>query len=156
MKLSSGVARIPEMLELGVPVGLAVDGSASNDGSSLLEEMRMAYLLHRLHSHDRAPGGYDILKMATRGSARLLGRNDIGSLAPGKCADLFLVDQRRLELVGATFDPRSALCTVGLRSPVDYTVVHGKITVAQGRLVTADEGELAARAEAKCRAYLGY
>lgn len=156
MKLSSGVARIPEMLALGVPVGLAVDGSASNDGSSLLEEMRVAYLLHRLHSHEKAPGGYDILKMATGGSARLLGRDDIGSLAPGKCADLFLVDQRRLELVGAAFDPRSVLCTVGLRSPVDYTVVHGKITVANGRLLRVDETDLAARAEAKCRAYLGH
>ena len=75
MKLSSGVCRIPEMLELGVPVGLAVDGSASNDGSSLLEELRTAYLLHRLHSSGRAPSGYDLLKVATRGSARVLGRN---------------------------------------------------------------------------------
>jgi len=154
MKLSSGVARIPEMLALGVPVGLAVDGSASNDGSCLLEEMRVAYLLHRLHSHEKAPGGYDILKMATRGSARLLGRDDIGCLAVGKCADLFLVDQRRLELVGAALDPKSVLCTVGLRAPVDYTVVHGKITVAEGRLVTVDEDALAEKAEARCHTYL--
>ncbi len=154
MKLSSGVARIPEMLSLGVPVGLAVDGSASNDGSCLLEEMRAAYLLHRLHSHERAPGGYDVLKMATRGSARLLGRDDIGSLAVGKCADLFLVDRRRLELVGAGLDPKSVLCTVGLRAPVDYTVVHGRVTVDHGRLTGVDETDLARRAEAKCREYL--
>ena len=88
MKLSSGIARIPEMLELGVPVGLAVDGSASNDGSSLMEELRVAFLLHRLNASRRAPTGYDVLKMATRGSARLLGRDDIGQLAVGKCADL--------------------------------------------------------------------
>ena len=75
MKLSSGIARIPEMLKLGVPVGLAVDGSASNDGSSLIEEMRVAYLLHRLNSSNEAPSGYDILKMATRGSAKTLGRD---------------------------------------------------------------------------------
>ncbi len=154
MKLSSGVARIPEMLSLGVPVGLAVDGSASNDGSCLLEEMRAAYLLHRLHSHEKAPGGYDVLKMATRGSARLLGRDDIGSLAVGKCADLFLVDRRRLELVGAGLDPKSVLCTVGLRAPVDYTVVHGRVTVDHGRLTGVDETDLARRAEAKCREYL--
>lgn len=60
------------MLELGVPVGLAVDGSASNDGSSLMEELRVAFLLHRLNASRRAPTGYDVLKMATRGSARLL------------------------------------------------------------------------------------
>ena len=83
MKLSSGVARIPEMLKFGVPVGLAVDGSSSNDGSSMLEEMRVAYLLHRLTYHEKAPTGYDILKMATKGSAQLLGREDIGYLETG-------------------------------------------------------------------------
>lgn len=154
MKLSSGVARIPEMLELGVPVGLAVDGSASNDGSSLLEELRVAYLLHRLHSSGKAPTGYDLLKIATVGSARLLGRTDIGSLEVGKCADLFLVDSRRLELVGCCYDPASVLGTVGLRGPVDYTIVHGKITVAQGRLTGVDESTLAQTAAKACGRYL--
>ena len=100
----------PEMLALGVPVGLAVDGSASNDGSSLLEELRVAFLLHRLHASRQAPTGYDILKMATRGSARLLGRDDIGQLSVGKCADLFMIDSRRLELVAVIRTP--ALCWV--------------------------------------------
>ena len=154
MKLSSGVARIPEMLALGVPVGLAVDGSASNDGSSLLEELRVAYLLHRLTSSRKAPSGYDVLKMATRGSARLLGRDDIGQLAVGKCADLFLIDSRRLELVGCGCDAGSVLGTVGVRGPVDYTVVHGRVTVEHGRLVSVDEARLAREADAKCRAYL--
>ena len=155
MKLASGVARIPEMLRLGIPVGLAVDGSASNDGSSLMEELRVAYLLHRLHSSSSAPSGYDILKMATRGSARLLGRDDIGALAVGKCADLFLIDKGRLELVGAAFDPASVLATVGVRGPVDCTVVHGRITVRGGRLTQVDEDQIAAEAEARCRSYLG-
>ena len=154
MKLSSGVARIPEMLALGVPVGLAVDGSASNDGSSLLEELRVAYLLHRLTSSRRAPTGYDVLKMATRGSARLLGRDDIGQLSEGKCADLFMIDARRLELVGCGCDAGSVLGTVGVRGPVDYTVVQGRVTVEGGRLVTVDEERLAREADAKCRAYL--
>jgi len=154
MKLSSGVARIPEMLALGVPVGLAVDGSASNDGSSLLEELRVAYLLHRLTSSRQAPTGYDVLKMATRGSARLLGRDDIGQLSEGKCADLFMIDARRLELVGCGCDAGSVLGTVGVRGPVDYTVVHGRVTVEGGRLVTVDEERLAWEADAKCRAYL--
>ena len=155
MKLSSGVARIPEMLRLGVPVGLAVDGSASNDGSSLLEELRAAYLLHRLHSSAAAPSGYDLLKVATRGGASLLGRTDIGAVAEGMCADLFLIDRRRLELVGAGFDAKNMLATVGLQGPVDYTVIHGRVTVENGHLTAADEAELARRANRCCRRYLG-
>ena len=154
MKLASGMARIPEMLALGVPVGLAVDGSASNDGSSLLEELRVAFLLHRLTASRKAPTGYDVLKMATRGSARLLGRDDIGQLAVGKCADLFMIDSRRLELVGCGCDAGSVLGTVGVRGPVDCTVVQGRVTVEGGRLVTVDEEALAREADAKCRAYL--
>ena len=154
MKLSSGVARIPEMLRLGVPVGLGVDGSASNDGSSLMEELRTAYLLHRLVSSKAAPSGYEILKMATRGSAALLGRTDIGALAVGKCCDLFLIDRRRLELTGACFDPKSVLATVGVRGAVDYTVVNGKITVRDGRLCTTDEQALSTAAQRACETYL--
>ena len=156
MKLSSGVCRLPEMLELGVPVGLALDGSASNDGNSLLEELRTAYLLHRLHSSSKAPSGYDLLKIATRGGAQVLGRTDIGSLEEGKQADLFLVDSRRLELVGSCFDPKNMLATVGLRGPVDYTVVKGRFTVRQGHLATVDEASLASRANDCCRRYLGH
>ncbi len=154
MKLASGVARIPEMLKLGVPVGLAVDGSASNDGSSLMEELRVSYLLHRLHSSANAPSGYDLLKIATRGSARLLGRIDIGQLSVGMCADLFLVDARRLELVGSLYDPKSVLATVGLRGAVDYTIIHGKITVQDGHLTTVDELQTAETANRVCSAYL--
>ena len=155
MKLSSGIARIPEMLSLGVPVGLGVDGSASNDGSNLLEELRVCYLLHRLNSSDKAPSGYDVLKLATIGSARLLGREqEIGSLETGKCADFFLVDARRLELVGACRDPKSVLATVGLKGPVDYTVVNGKVTVDKGQLVSADEEKLVWEAEREVNRYL--
>ncbi|MFV0411756.1 MAG: 8-oxoguanine deaminase [Oscillospiraceae bacterium] len=142
MKLSSGVARIPEMLQMGVPVGLAVDGSASNDGSSLMEELRTAYLLHRLTYAEKAPSGYDILKLATRGSARVLGRGDIGCLAPGMAADLFAVRENRLELAGATFDVGGMLATVGLKSPVDYTVAAGKVIVEKGKLPHTDEERL--------------
>ena len=154
MKLSSGIARIPEMLKLGVTVGLGVDGSASNDGSSLLEEMRVAYLLHRLNSGAAAPTGYDILKMATVGSAKLLGRDDIGSIEEGKCADMFMIDSRRIELAGACYDPGCVLCTVGVRGAVDYTIVHGKITVKEGRLVSIDEEKLSADADRKIKDYL--
>ncbi|WP_302280171.1 8-oxoguanine deaminase [Brachyspira pilosicoli] len=142
MKLSSGVCKIPEMLKLGVPVGLAVDGSASNDGSSLLEEMRVCYLLHRLNSSDKAPSAYDILKIATNGGAKVLGRDDIGSLEVGKAADLFMIDMRRLEMVGANFDSKSLFGTIGWKGSVDYTIVNGKVVVEKGRIVTIDEEKI--------------
>jgi cytosine/adenosine deaminase-related metal-dependent hydrolase len=154
MKLSSGVARVPEMLALGIPVGLGVDGSASNDGSSLMEELRTAYLLHRLASGKKAPSGYGVLKMATRGGARLLGRDDIGSLETGKCADFFLISADRLELVGACEDPASVLATVGVRGPVDYTVVNGCVAVREGRLTGIDEEKTASEARTVCARFL--
>jgi len=154
MKLSSGVCRIPEMLELGVPVGLAVDGSASNDGSNLLEELRVAYLLHRLRSSERAPSGYDLLKIATRGSARVLGREDIGSLETGRAGDLFMIRRDRLELVGADLDVKSMLGTVGFKGPVDATVVNGRVVVKDGRLTGVDEEKAVREARAAVSAYL--
>ena len=154
MKLSSGVARIPEMLRIGVRVGLAVDGSASNDGSNLLEEMRAAYLLHRLQASSDAPDGYEILKMATRGGAEILGRKDIGSLEIGKQADCFMIDTRKLELVGAMEDAKSMLATVGYKQPVDYTIVAGKITVSEGKLTALEEGRLIEEANQVSKNYL--
>ena len=154
MKLSSGVCRVPEMLKMGIPVGLAVDGSASNDGSNLLEELRVAYLLHRLNSSNQAPSGYDLLKCATRGSARVLGRDDIGSLEPGKAGDLFLINTHRLERVGADLDVKSMLGTVGWKGAVDFTVVNGEIVVRDGHLVKLDEEKTAADGREKVREYL--
>ena len=139
MKLSSGIAKIPRMLELGVPVGLAVDGSASNDGSNLLEELRVGYLLHRLNNSVTAPTGADLLKIATRGSASVLGRDDLGQIAVGMAADFFLVSADRMELAGTLQDVAAMPATVGLKNPVDYTVVAGKIVVKEGRLVHVDE-----------------
>ncbi|MGE4354612.1 MAG: 8-oxoguanine deaminase [Oscillospiraceae bacterium] len=154
MKLSSGVCRVPEMLKLGVPVGLAVDGSASNDGSNMLEEIRICYLLHRLHASGNAPTGYDILKMATVGSAKVLGRDDIGSLEVGKAGDLFMIDTRRLEMVGTQFDPKSLLGTVGWKDKASYTIVNGKVVVRQGRLTTVDEDAETHRANTLVKNYL--
>ena len=155
MKLASGVAKVPRMLELGIPVGLAVDGSASNDGSNLLEELRVGYLLHRLTSAEKAPSGYDMLKMATVGGAKLLGRGDIGSIAPGMAADMFLVDTRRAELVGAALDPKNMLTTVGLKAPVDYAIINGRVTIAHRRVITQDEASLARRGREAVARYLG-
>ncbi len=143
MKLSSGIARIPEMINLDVPVGLAVDGSASNDGSNLLEELRVCYLLHRLNWSNKAPTGYDILKLATKGSARVLGRKDLGELKVGKAADLFMINSNRIEFIGAEYDPKSILGTVGFKSPVDYTIIAGKVVVKDGKLTSIDEEKTA-------------
>ncbi|WP_291634257.1 8-oxoguanine deaminase [Clostridium sp.] len=142
MKLSSGIAKIPQMIKLKVPVGLGVDGSASNDGSNMLEEMRVAFLLHRLNSGKNAPTAYDILKIATRGSAKVLGRSDIGKLSVGMAGDLFMININRIELIGADFDPKSLLSTVGFKGTVDYTIVNGVIIVENGKLVTIDEEKI--------------
>ncbi|MEM1486318.1 8-oxoguanine deaminase [Oscillospiraceae bacterium PP1C4] len=154
MKLSSGIARIPEMLEMDIPVGLAVDGSASNDGSSLMEEMRVAYLLHRLNSSQSAPTGYDVLKLATNGSARILGRDDLGKLAVDMAADFFMIDLDRLELVGTQFDVTSLFGTVGFKGAVDYTVVNGRVVVENGQLLSVDEKKITADANRVVESFL--
>lgn len=143
MKLSSGIARIPEMLKRNIRVGLGVDGSSSNDGSNLMEEMRVAFLLHRLNSSHEAPSGYDILKMATVGGASVLGRDDIGRLDIGMAGDFFMISTAKIELAGALSDPKSLLATVGYKGSVEYTVVAGQVVVREGRLAEIDEETLA-------------
>lgn len=142
MKISSGIAKIPQMLEKNVPVGLAVDGCGSNDASNLMADIRIAYLLHRLNSSNKAPTGYQILKLATVGSANLLGRNDIGSISVGKAADLFMINVNKLELVGALLDPAAFLATVGYSRPVDFTIINGKIVCRDGKLTGVDEEKI--------------
>ena len=149
MKLASGVAKVPEMLRKGVKVGLAVDGSASNDGSNLLEELRVSFLIHRLQKSNDAPSGYDILKIATVGSASLIGRDDLGSLAPDKASDLFMIDRRQETLISADRDPAAMLGTVGYKGKTAYTIVNGKVVVKDGRLVNIDEDKLVEKANAE-------
>ena len=148
MKLASGVCRVPDLLQRDIPVGLAVDGSASNDGSNLMAEIRAAYLCHRLAWSGRAPGGYELLKLATRGSARVLGRGDIGSLEVGKAADFFLIDVDRLECAGARQDPAAFLATVGYGAPAKLVAVAGKVVARDGALTGVDEAELTRKANA--------
>ncbi|SJZ91708.1 8-oxoguanine deaminase [Selenihalanaerobacter shriftii] len=145
-KLASGIAKIPSMLERDIKVGLAVDGSASNDSSDMIGEMKSALLLHRVNGGIDAISPEEVLEMATRGGARLLGRDDIGSLEPGKAADLFMVDKYRLGLAGAFHDPITALITCGDSNVVDMTMVNGEIVVKEGKLVNVDERNLAKQA----------
>lgn len=144
MKLSSGIARIPEMLKRGVPVGLGVDGSASNDCSNMLEEIRAAYLMHRLQYGAQAPDGYALLKMATRGGARLLSRKELGQIAEGCAADLFAIRYDRLDMACAERDEANLFGTVGYHRPADAVWVAGRMTVRDGALLTLDEEKVAA------------
>ena len=152
MRLASGIAPIQEMLQWGVKVGLGVDGSASNDGSNMLEEVRQAMLLARLNAalHGASLSGEDApalmtarqaLELATRGGAAVLGRTDLGSLEPGKCADFFAVRLNHLTFAGGLHDPLAALVFC---SPVhaEYTVVGGKFVVKEGKLITLDRPRL--------------
>ena len=146
MRLSSGVARVPEMLERGVRVGLAVDGSASNDTSDMLGELRNCLLVHLLTGGPEAITAEGIVRLATRGGAAILGRDECGSIEEGKAADLIAIDMRRLGYGGALADPLAAIVYSGFDHTVDYTVVNGEIVVAARSLVREDEGEIVASA----------
>ena len=148
-KLSSGIARISEMVKLGIPVGLGVDGSASNDGSNLLAELRAGYLLQRLKYSNDSVTPLQMLELATKGGAKLLGREDIGYLAKNMAADLFMIDTNKLEYVGTSKDPIALLTTVGVSHPVDYTIINGKIIVEQGKINSIDEKKIVEEANNK-------
>ncbi|MBI9045634.1 MAG: 8-oxoguanine deaminase [Anaerolineaceae bacterium] len=148
MRLASGIAPIWEYMQAGVDVGLGVDGSASNDGSHLLAEARQAMLLGRVRaglmgaslSNENAPPiltARNVLELATIGGARVLGRNDIGSLEVGKAADFIAFDLNRLDYAGALHDPVSAVIFCHPQK-VDYNVVHGELIVEKGQMVTID------------------
>ncbi|MCU0928981.1 MAG: 8-oxoguanine deaminase [Burkholderiaceae bacterium] len=141
MRLASGIAPIRAMRDAGVPVGLAVDGSASNDSGHLLGEARLALLLQRV-AHGPVDGpqamtAREVLEIATRGGARVLGRDDIGMLAPGMAADLVGVPLDDVGVAGAQHDPVAALffCHV---PKVRFAVVQGRVVVKDGELVTVD------------------
>jgi 8-oxoguanine deaminase len=163
MRLASGIAPIRRMLNAGVPVGLGVDGSASNDAAHMVNEARQALLLARVGRALQAPEtregktflgcdlgpaemtARDALHIATRGGARVLGRTDIGHLAPGMCADIALFDLRTLGFAGgAVHDPVASLLLCA--SPqAACTVVNGRVVVRNGQLATVDLGPLLER-----------
>lgn len=138
MRLASGIAPIRQMLNHGVPVSLGVDGSASNDTGNLLQEARTAFLLARVRECDvTAMSARQILELATLGGARVLGRDDIGALAPGMSADLIAIDLDRPQFAGALHDPVAAVLFCNI-DRVDYSFINGKKVVDQGQLTTLD------------------
>lgn len=148
MRLASGIAPILEMLTAGVKIGVGVDGSASNDSSNLLGEVRQAMLAARVRaglmgaslSEDTAPPlitARQALEIATRGSASVLGRTDIGSLEVGKCADFIAVNLDKVDYAGAVHDPVAAtVFCAPVR--VDYNVVGGQYVIKNGEMLTVD------------------
>jgi len=156
MRLASGIAPVKQYLDAGVKTGLGVDGSASNDGSNMLLEARMAMLLARLKIGLLPPEGprtvlstsdplraaewmtaRAALEMATLGGAALLGRTDIGSLEPGKCADFFTLDLNTIGYAGGLGDPVAATLFCAPQT-ARYTVIGGRVIVADGRIATLE------------------
>ena len=147
---------IKKMLDMGVNVSLGCDGSATNDGSSLLDAMRVGYMMQTWFSKQRGEciSAYDMLKIATVNGAKTLGREDLGSLEPEKGADLFMIDTRKLELTGALHDPKNLLARVGVTGPVDMTMINGRVVFKDGVLTGVDEEKLHAEGEAVCNRVL--
>jgi cytosine/adenosine deaminase-related metal-dependent hydrolase len=137
MRLASGIAPVRAMRDAGVKVGLGVDGSASNDGNQMLGEARQAMLLQRVGGNPAALGAREALEIATLGGASVLGRDDIGALAPGMAADFIGYRLARLEFAGALHDPLAALvfCTP---PTVDLSVINGQVRVQDGQIPGLD------------------
>jgi cytosine/adenosine deaminase-related metal-dependent hydrolase len=149
-RLGSGVPPVRKYLDAGVPVGLAVDGSASNDTSDMLGEARQAMLVHRVKSGVASMPARDVLRMATRGGAAVVGRDDIGQLAAGKAADLAIFDVDRLDYAGSAGDPVASLLFCGASHRTKWTIVNGHVVVENGRLMNIDEGAVTRAANAAC------
>ncbi|MET0202876.1 MAG: 8-oxoguanine deaminase, partial [Casimicrobiaceae bacterium] len=154
MRLASGIAPIRAMLDRGVNVGLGVDGSASNDGAHLLAEARQALLLQRVGFGPAALSAREALRLATRGGAQVLGRDDIGQLAPAKGADLIAFDLTAIGFAGAAeHDPLAALVFCA-PAQVALSIVDGKIVVRDGVLSTIELPRVAERQRALARALI--
>jgi cytosine/adenosine deaminase-related metal-dependent hydrolase len=147
MRLASGIAPVRKYRDAGVRVGLGVDGSASNDASHMLAEARMAMLLARTRlslepegppeEESRWMSAREALEIGTRGGAAVLGRDDIGSLEPGKSADFFSINLNRIDFAGGLHDPVAAAVFCAPQK-ADYTVVDGRILVDKGHLTAID------------------
>ena len=148
MRLGSGICRVREMLDLGINVGLAVDGSASNDSSDMLGELRNALLLQRVTKGAAALSTSQVFRMASENGAKLLNFHKVGKIEEGWAADMALFDIDKLEYAGSLSDPLAALIFAGYNHGTDYTIVNGKIVVEHGRLMGIEEEELRDKANA--------
>ncbi|MCD4784939.1 MAG: 8-oxoguanine deaminase [Candidatus Eremiobacteraeota bacterium] len=142
MRLGSGIAPIPEMLNDGVNVSLGVDGAASNDTSDMIGEMRTGLLLHRVNTGPDSLDTREIIRMATTGGAKVLGFDSVGSLEPGKAADVVMINMNQLPYAGALHDPLAAIVLCGASHIVDTTIINGEVTVRQGKLTKICEEDI--------------
>ncbi len=159
MRLASGLAPVAGYLDAGIRVGLGVDGSASNDSSNMLAEVRQTLLLNRLAvapgvGHGAQMTARDALMLATVGGAAVLGRDDIGRLAPGMAADFIAIDFDRLEFAGAEHDPVAAMVMCA-PARVDHSWVGGRRVVVDGQLAGIDMSALVTEHNRLSRALLG-
>lgn len=155
LRLGSGIAPVRALLQAGAPVGLGVDGSASNDSSNMLLEARMALFVQRVKAGVGAMPVRDAWWLATRGGAEVLGRDDIGSIEVGKAADIALFDVSGIAYAGGLSDPLAALLLCGFDQRAWMTIVNGQIVVREKRLVTGDEGLIAEAANKASQKLLG-
>lgn len=154
MRLASGIAPVRAMLDCGVPVGLGVDGSASNDSSHMLAEARQALLLQRVMGDPTAMTAREALALATIGGAEVLGRNDIGRLAPGMAADLIAFDLNIVDYAGgAVHDPVAALVFCAPQK-VTFAMVNGVVRVQEGQPVWTELPQLVERHNRAARGLL--
>lgn len=151
MRLGSGICRVVEMRNKGINVGLAVDGSASNDSSDMLGEIRNAMLLQRVKYGANSISAADVMDMGTRGGAELLHFNKTGRIREGFAADLAVFDVGKMEYAGALSDPLAAIIFSGYNHATAYTIVNGRIVVDNGRLVGFDEQTITDKANALSR-----
>ena len=135
MRLASGIAPVRQMLDAGVKVGLGVDGSASNDSGNMLNEARQTMLLQRVNSKASSITAREALKVATKGGASVLNRDDIGVLAPGYAADITAFKRNNVDFSGSDWDPVASLVFCG-PSKANYTIINGKIVVSEGQLTS--------------------
>ncbi|MFA6978410.1 MAG: 8-oxoguanine deaminase [Ignavibacteriaceae bacterium] len=139
MRLGSGICRVTEMLEQKINVGIGVDGSASNDSSDMLGEVRNAMLLQRVKYGANALTAKQAFQLSIEGGANILGYSKTGKIKTDYLADLAIFNIDKLEYTGSLSDPLAALLFSGISHQTEYTIVNGKVVVANGRLVGEDE-----------------
>ena len=142
MRLGSGRARVPEMLKMGIRIGLGVDGSASNDTSDMLGELRNCFLVQRLGGGSSAITVRQVIDLATSGGASLLGRDDIGQIREGMVADIIGIDVSDISHAGSFHDHLASIIMCGSSHVVSFTIVNGKVVVKDGTLLTVNEEEI--------------
>ncbi len=160
LRLGYRMPRLHRMRAAGIPVGIGADGAASNDSGAFLADVRLALLLHRAGGADEMDPAQDwfspddVMRMATRDAAMMLGRPELGVIAPGMRADLAAFDLLGLDCAGALDDPLGGFLLAGSNTRAKLTMVEGRILVRDGQLTVGDERQIAADANTRSRALL--